>query len=251
MSELIKVEQRDGVVWVTLNRPEKKNAITQQMYLDLAHTLEQAERDSSVAAIVLQGAGDNFSAGNDLYDFLAMEELDESAPPFEFLFTLSRLSVPVIASVDGVAIGIGTTILLHCDFVVATEQAKFALPFIHLGLVPEAGSSQLLPLLCGHLRAAELLLLGDTIDATTALNYGLLTKVVAQEQLTGATRDIATALASKPVAGLRTTKRLLKQPSEAVADRISREAKLFIRALGSDEAREAIAQTLHKKKQSS
>lgn len=248
MTDLIKVEQRDGIVWVTFNRPEKKNAITQQMYLDLTAALEHAERDSSVAAIVLQGAGENFTAGNDLHDFLAVEELDESAPPFEFLFALSRLTVPVIASVDGVAIGIGTTILLHCDLVLVSERAKLALPFIHLGLVPEAGSSQLLPLLCGHLRASELLLLGDTIDATKALNYGLVNQVVANEALTEKTAELAAALAQKPVVGLRATKRLLKQPTEAVADRISREAAVFIKALQSDAAREAIAQTLHGKR---
>lgn len=248
MSEHILVEQRDGIVWVTLNRPEKKNALTQQMYLDLSAALERAERDSSVAAVVFQGAGGNFSSGNDLHDFLAADELDENSPPFEFLFTLSRLSVPVIASVEGVAIGIGTTILLHCDLVLASENAQFALPFIHLGLVPEAASSQLLPLLCGHLRAAELLLLGDTIDATTALTYGLLNKIVAQDQLAATTSALADQLAQKPVSGLRATKNLLKQPTEAVADRISREAKVFIKALHSDAAREAIAQRLHKKK---
>lgn len=248
MSELIQVEQRAGIVWVTLNRPEKKNALTQQMYLDLSAALEHAERDGSVAAVVLRGAGGNFSAGNDLHDFLAADELDENSPPFEFLFTLSRLSVPVIASVEGVAIGIGTTILLHCDLVLASEDAQFALPFIHLGLVPEAASSQLLPLLCGHLRAAELLLLGDSIDATTALTYGLLNKVVAQGELAATTEALAAQLSEKSVSGLRATKNLLKQPTEAVADRISREAQVFIKALHSDAAREAIAQRLHKKK---
>ncbi|WP_411358722.1 enoyl-CoA hydratase [Pseudidiomarina salilacus] len=248
MSEQVLVEQRDGIVWITLNRPEKKNAITQQMYLDMAHALEQAERDTSVAAVVLQGAGGSFSAGNDLHDFLQAEELNESSPPFVFLYTLSRLTVPVIASVDGAVIGIGTTILLHCDMVLSGEQAQFALPFIHLGLVPEAASSQLLPLLCGHLRAAELLLLGETIDATTALNYGLVSKVVASDTLSEATAELAAKFAAKPVSGLRASKQLMKQPYENVADRIAREAQVFIKALHSDAAREAIAQKLHKKR---
>ncbi|MDN7123386.1 enoyl-CoA hydratase [Pseudidiomarina terrestris] len=247
MSDCIVTEKRDGIVWVTFNRPQKKNAITQQMYRDLTAALEDAERDSSVAAIVLQGSHGCFTAGNDLHDFLQADELNENSPPFEFLYTLSRLSVPVVASVDGPAIGIGTTILLHCDLVLAGNGAKLALPFIHLGLVPEAASSQLLPLLCGHLRAAELLLLGDSIDATTALSYGLVNKVVASEQLAEATAELAASLASKPVSGLRATKNLLKQPTEAVADRISREAQVFIKALHSDAAREAIAQKLHKK----
>ncbi|KFZ28621.1 enoyl-CoA hydratase [Pseudidiomarina atlantica] len=248
MNEQVLVEQRDGIVWITLNRPEKKNAITQQMYLDMAHALEQAERDTSVAAVVLQGAGGSFSAGNDLHDFLQSEELNESSPPFVFLYTLSRLTVPVIASVDGAVIGIGTTILLHCDMVLSGEQAQFALPFIHLGLVPEAASSQLLPLLCGHLRAAELLLLGETIDATTALSYGLVSKVVASDSLADATAELAAKFAAKPVSGLRASKQLMKQPYENVADRIAREAKVFIKALHSDAAREAIAQKLHKKR---
>lgn len=247
MSDLILTEQHDGIVWVTFNRPEKKNAITQQMYCDLTAALEHAERDSSVAAIVLRGNGGCFTAGNDLHDFLQADDLDENAPPFEFLYTLSRLSVPVVASIDGPAIGIGTTILLHCDLVLAGTNAKLALPFIHLGLVPEAASSQLLPLLCGHLRASELLLLGDTIDATTALNYGLVNKVVESDQLEAETAELARSLATKSISGLRATKNLLKQPTEAVADRISREAQIFIKALQSDAAREAIAQKLHKK----
>ncbi|MGQ4276188.1 enoyl-CoA hydratase [Pseudidiomarina sp. E22-M8] len=247
MSDFILTENRDGIVWITFNRPEKKNAITQQMYCDLTTAIENAERDSSVAAIVLRGSHGCFTAGNDLHDFLQADGLDEDSPPFEFLYTLSRLSVPVVASVDGPAIGIGTTILLHCDLVLAGSNAKLALPFIHLGLVPEAASSQLLPLLCGHLRAAELLLLGDTIDATTALSYGLVNKVVDSDQLEAATADLAATLASKSISGLRATKNLLKQPTEAVADRISREAQVFIKALQADGAREAIAQKLHKK----
>ncbi|CAB0149660.1 2,3-dehydroadipyl-CoA hydratase [Pseudidiomarina piscicola] len=247
MSDLIRSEQRDGILWVSFNRPEKKNAITQQMYRDLTAAFEHAERDSSVAAIVLQGSNDCFTAGNDLHDFLQAGELDENAAPFEFLYTLSRLSVPVVASVDGPAVGIGTTILLHCDLVLAGSNAMLALPFIHLGLVPEAASSQLLPLLCGHLRASELLLLGDTIDATTALNYGLVNKVVDSDQLQAETEKLAARLASKSISSLRATKNLLKQPTEAVADRISREAQVFIKALQSDAAREAIAQKLHKK----
>ncbi len=247
-SEHVTAENRNGVVWLTLLRTDKKNALTQDMYRALTHELQQAERDSSVVAVVLTGSGDSFTAGNDLQDFLQIKELDSSAAPFEFLYTLSSMTVPLIAGVNGLAIGIGTTILLHCDLVYASSDAKFALPFVDLGLVPEAASSLLLPAVCGHLRAAELLLLGDTIDASTALSFGLLNKVVEPDQLQQQLEDSAATLASKPAKGLRATKALMKLPAEPVAERIDREAQIFIRALSSDAAREAIKSRLQRKK---
>lgn len=248
MSNYIKEEVRHNVLWLTLARPEKKNALTQDMYRALSEALQAADRDVKIAAVVITGAGDSFTSGNDLHDFLAIEDLDDSAPPFEFLYTLSRLSVPLVAGVNGMAIGIGTTILLHCDLVYASNQAVFALPFINLGLVPEAASSLLLPQQCGHLRASELLLLGDTFDAATALEYGIVNQLVEAEQLQDTLEQVAEKLASKPHGGLRAAKKLLKQPAEPVADRIEREAKIFIRALNSEDARQAIAARLNKKK---
>ncbi|MDS0218028.1 enoyl-CoA hydratase-related protein [Pseudidiomarina andamanensis] len=248
MSNLVKEEVRHNVLWLTLARPEKKNALTQDMYTALSSALQAADRDSKIAAVVLTGEGDSFTAGNDLNDFLAIEELDDSAPPFEFLYTLSRLSVPLVAGVNGLAIGIGTTILLHCDLVYASNDAVFALPFINLGLVPEAASSLLLPQQCGHLKASELLLLGDNFDAHAALSYGLVNKVVAPDELQDTLEQVALALASKPHGGLRAAKKLIKQPAEPVADRIEREAKIFARALSSEAARQAIKDRLNKKK---
>ena len=248
MSNYIKEEVRHNVLWLTLARPEKKNALTQDMYRALSEALQAADRDVKIAAVVITGVGDSFTSGNDLHDFLAIEDLDDSAPPFEFLYTLSRLSVPLVAGVNGMAIGIGTTILLHCDLVYASNQAVFALPFINLGLVPEAASSLLLPQQCGHLRASELLLLGDTFDAATALEYGIVNQLVEAEQLQDTLEQVAEKLASKPHGGLRAAKKLLKQPAEPVADRIEREAKIFIRALNSEDARQAIAARLNKKK---
>lgn len=247
-SEYVKSELKNGVVWLTLLRTDKKNALTQDMYRALTHELQQAERDSSVSAVVMTGSGDSFTAGNDLQDFLQVEELDNSAPVFEFLYTVSSLTVPVIAGVNGLAIGIGTTLLLHCDLVYASSDAKFALPFVDLGLVPEAASSLLLPAACGHLRASELLLLGSTIDADTARNFGLVNKVVKPEQLQQQLEDIAAMLASKPAKGLRATKALMKLPAEPVADRIDREVRIFVRALSSEAAREAIKSRLQRKK---
>jgi len=247
-SGFVKQEVKQGVLWLTLTRTDKKNALTQTMYLELSKALQDADRDSSISAVILTGSGDSFTAGNDLHDFLSIEDLDDSAPPFEFLYTLSRLSVPLVAGVNGLSIGIGTTILLHCDLVYASATATFALPFINLGLVPEAASSLLLPKLVGHLRASELLLLGDSFDANAALAYGLVNKVVAPEQLAAELEQVAAALASKPRAGLRAAKRLIKEQDEPVADRIEREAHIFIKALSSETARKAIAERLQRKK---
>ena len=248
MSNFVKEEVRNNVLWLTLCRTDKKNALTQDMYTALSAALQAAERDGKIAAVVLTGEGDSFTAGNDLHDFLAIEELDDSAPPFEFLYTLSRLSVPLVAGVNGLAIGIGTTILLHCDLVYAADDAVFALPFINLGLVPEAASSLLLPQACGHLRASELLLLGDNFNAQAALEYRLVNKVVARAELQDTLEQVADALAAKPHGGLRAAKKLIKQPAEPVADRIEREAKIFAKALSSEAARNAIAERLNRKK---
>ncbi len=247
MTEHVKVEVRDHVLWLTLQRSDKKNALTQDMYRILSHELQLAERNSDIAAVVITGSGDSFTSGNDLHDFLAIEELDDSAPPFEFLYTLSRLTVPLVAGVNGMAIGIGTTILLHCDLVYAADNAVFALPFINLGLVPEAASSLLLPQACGYLAAAEMLLLGDSIDAATALHYRLVNKVVAADQLHATLHQVAAQLASKPRGGLRAAKALLKENPEPVADRIEREAEIFAKALHSPAAKAAIAARLQKK----
>src|SRR5690554_3404670 len=248
MTEHVKVEVKGDVLWLTLQRTDKKNALTQAMYRTLSHELQLAERNADIAAVVITGSGDSFTSGNDLHDFLAIKELDDSAPPFEFLYTLSRLTVPLVAGVNGMAIGIGTTILLHCDLVYAADSAVFALPFINLGLVPEAASSLLLPQACGYLRAAELLLLGDSFDAQTALDYRLVNQVVPRTELAETLESVAAELARKPHGGLRAAKRLLKQPAEPVADRIEREAKIFAKALSSEGARKAIAERLQRKK---
>lgn len=248
MSEFILSEVRQQVLWLTLNRPEKKNALTQDMYRALNQALVEAEQDTSIAAVVITGAGDSFTAGNDLHDFLAVEALDDTAPPFQFLYTLSRLTVPVVAAVNGLAIGIGTTILLHCDLVYASRDAQFALPFINLGLVPEAGSSLLLPQRVGYLNAAELLLLGDSFSAQQALEFGLVNRVVEPDALLETVTAVASALAAKPQGSLRASKQLMKLPPETVAERIGREATVFAQALTSDAARAAIRAVLQRKK---
>lgn len=247
VNEFVQVERQANVVWIRLTRTAKKNALTAGMYRAMTAAIQAADKDESVAAVVLTGSADSFTAGNDLHDFLNMDTLDDSAPPFEFLYTLSRITVPLVAGVNGLAIGIGTTILLHCDLVYATEQAKFALPFVHLGLVPEAASSLLLPQSCGYLQAAELLLLGDAFDAQQALHYRLVNEVLPEGQLAEKLTLVTEQLAARPSSSLRASKALLKAPSETVAERIQREAEVFAKALQSPAAKAAIAKRLKPK----
>ncbi|MFD2633381.1 enoyl-CoA hydratase [Idiomarina piscisalsi] len=241
------ITKDNGVVRIRLNRPEKKNAFTQDMYTLCEKALKQANDDTSINAVVFESEGDSFSAGNDLNDFLAIENLDESAPPFRFLHTLNKVEVPVVAAVNGLAIGIGTTLLLHCDIVISSNEAVYALPFVQLGLLPEAGSSLLLPQICGYQKAAELLLLGDNFDAQTALGLGFVNHVVSAEQLAGKVEEVLNKLRVQSGQSLRVSKKLLKHPVESTAARISREAEYFAKALSSPEAKQAIARKLQKK----
>lgn len=237
----------NGVVRIQLNRPEKKNAFTQDMYQKCHDALRAANEDNSIKAVVFESTGDSFSAGNDLNDFLAVDNLEESAPPFQFLHTLAAVDVPVVAAVNGLAIGIGTTLLLHCDMVFSSDSATYALPFVPLGLLPEAASSLLLPQICGYQKAAELLLLGESFDAAYAQQAGFVNHVVPSERLPSVVEEALDKLRKQPSQSLRITKHLLKKKAESVNNRISREATFFAKALNSDEARSAIAAKLQKK----
>lgn len=243
----VQVIEQGDLVRIRLNRPEKKNAFSQAMYQSCEKALTQADNDPKVKAVVFESSGDSFSSGNDLNDFLAVENLDESAPPFRFLHVLNRVTVPVVAKVNGLAIGIGTTLLLHCDLVYCSDQAVFALPFVKLGLLPEAGSSLLLPRLCGHQMASELLLLGNNFDGQKAQQLGLVNAVFTVEQLDDEVELILSQLTSQSGQALRTSKQLIKAPQQAVAERISLEAGYFANALASDAAKQAIAAKLQKK----
>lgn len=245
--ELVQVSHDNGIVRIRLNRPAKKNAFTQTMYTTCNEALKAADNETSVHAVLFESSGDSFSAGNDLNDFLAVENLDESAPAFQFLHTLARIEVPVIAAVNGLAIGIGTTLLLHCDIVYSSDDAVFALPFVQLGLLPEAASSLLLPQICGYQKAAELLLLGEKFDAQAAQQAGFVNHVVSVERLPVVIDETLDKLRQQSRQSLRISKHLLKQPLESVPDRISREATFFAKALNSEHARKAIAAKLQKK----
>ncbi len=248
MSQHVILEIADRIARVELARPEKKNALTGEMYGALADALSGAEADGGIRAVLLHGTPDCFSSGNDLQDFLRRDPGVES-PALRFLRTIAAARKPIVAAVGGPAVGIGTTLLLHCDLVYAAAGARFQLPFVPLGLVPEAASSLLLPMIAGYARAAELLLLGEPFGAEKALSAGIVTAVVPEGELLEAARSAAQKLAALPPASVRLTKELMKRAhAAAVASQMEEEGRLFAGRLSSPEAREAMTAFLEKRK---
>ncbi len=247
MSQAIGRRREGGVTVLTFERPEKKNALNQAMYLALAEAMAEAEQDGT-RALVFTGAGGAFTAGNDMNDFLESPDLGPESPVGCFLKALAETPLPLVAAVEGVAVGIGTTMLLHCDFVVAGQGARFQLPFVNLGLVPEAASSLLLPLAAGHLAATRLLMLGEAFDATEALTYSIVGEVVAEGEAEARGLALAEQLAERPAAALAETKRLLRAAPESVEGRMARESEVFARRLKSPELAEAVAAFRQKRK---
>lgn len=249
MSEHVRIERTDGVLALTLARPERRNAITVEMYSALAEAIEAAFDDESLRAITIRGEGQDFTAGNDLLDFLnALPRDSDDIPVWRLLRALARNQVPLIAAVQGNAIGIGTTMLLHCDLVIAEESARFSLPFVDLGLVPEAASSLLLPRLAGRRRAARYLLLGDPFGAQEALDAGLVSHVVADGELATALSETVARLLAKPAEALRLTQTLLRQSAaDEILERIELENGHFAERLKSAEVRDAIAAFFQRK----
>ncbi len=241
MSHDILTQTHDAVLRIQINRPDKKNALTLAMYEAMTAALLAAEADPAVRVILFAGADSCFTAGNDLADFLNSPPGGEDSPVFRFLKTLIAAQKPVLAAVHGVAVGIGTTMLLHCDLVYAGPSARFQTPFVNLGLTPEAASSLLLPQLMGHRRAAELLLLGETFDAETALAVGLINGLRADSELDAYVLHKADILAAKPPTAVRLSKQLMKRwPAAAVQQAMGQEGDIFIARLHSSEAREAM-----------
>lgn len=248
----VQTELRNGVLHIVLQRADKKNALTVAMYEAVNEAMERAASEPEVRAVLLSGAGDSFTAGNDLQDFLANPPQGESAPVFRFLQHLALLEKPLVAAVQGFAVGIGTTMLLHCDLVYAADDAQFVLPFVQLGLCAEGGSSLLLPQLAGYQRAAEKLLLGEPFGAEEALAMGLLNRVLSPDTvLEFATRQ-AEKFARLPGPSVRATKRLLKglgdQGPQALMRRMESEAAVFQALLTAPAAREAMSAFLQKRK---
>jgi enoyl-CoA hydratase/carnithine racemase len=239
MSEQVLVAHADGVCELRLNRPEKRNALTAAMYQALHRGLDGAHADASVRAVLLSGEGAGFCAGNDLNDFLDAG-FSSAHPVMHFLHALARFDKPLLAAVHGQAVGIGVTLLLHCDLVLAARSAQLSMPFVRLGLVPEAASSLLLPRLVGPQRAAELLLLGRPLDAQAAERLGLVNRVLEDDALLAEARALARSVSAQPAAALAATRRLLRgDPAELVA-RIDEEARLFGAQLQSEEFRTAM-----------
>jgi enoyl-CoA hydratase/carnithine racemase len=247
MSDLIHHVVTNRVLTLTISRPDKKNALTVAMYAALADAITTANGDAGVRALLITGSEDSFTAGNDLKDFLENPPVDPSSPVFHFMHAIAGAQKPVVAAVNGLAIGIGTTMLLHCDLVYAVDTARFQLPFVNLGLVPELGSSLILPTLAGHARAAELLMLGDPFDAKAAREIGLINTICSAEKLMPSAINAAGKLAAKPPSALRHTKALLKANIDAIRTRIDQEAKVFGERLGSAEVKEAIAAFFEKR----
>ena len=227
---------------IEINRPAKKNALTEEMYLALTRGLESAQEDDTVHVILLHGVGDCFCSGNDLKDFLKPEKKGPTRPGLLFLETISTVTKPIVAVVNGPAVGIGTTMLLHCDLVYAGMRATFRVPFVNLGLCPEGGSSLLLPQIIGYPRAAEMFLLGEPISAKIALKYGLINNVYPDDRLFDKAFDQARKLALQPSDAVRLTKRLLKKSrANNVAGTIVRESRHFSQRLTSREFMDACA----------
>lgn len=241
MSEHIKIDISQGIMSIRFNRPEKKNAITQAMYAAAADALVQAESDSSIQVILIAGTDDCFTAGNDLQDFLSNPPAEQESPVARFLTAISTASKPLIAALEGVAVGIGTTMLLHCDLVYAGADAKLQLPFVNLALVPEAGSSRILPGLMGHQRAAELLFFGNMFSAQRAVELGIVNAACANGDTYAHAYKQAQELAKRPPKALRMTKELMKRyRQQDIQEQMQAESVYFSQQLSSPEAREAM-----------
>src|ERR1700674_3003875 len=240
MDKHVVVAAADGILRVQINRPERKNALSVAMYAQMARALTEAESDPAIRVMVIHGDPQVFTSGNDLLDFMNRAPGGEGRPVFDFLHAINAPAKPLVAAVIGPAIGIGTTMLLHCDLVYAAEGSKFQLPFVNLGLCPEAASSLLLPRMMGYQRAAELLLLGEIFSAATAHAYGLVTEIVPNGEELNAAMAAARKLAAKPPASLRVTKMLLKKASsDAAWQRMQEEGEQFDQMLRAPEAAEA------------
>lgn len=248
MSEHIRIDKPvPGILSIVLERPDRKNALTSEMYVHLREAIQGADADREVRVLLLSGSGGNFTAGADIAEF-QKPLMQFPSPAIQFLQTLSRVRKPVVAAVEGHAIGIGTTMLLHCDIVFAAQTARFKLPFVNLGLCPEGASSYLLPKMAGYKLAAQLLLQGDEFDAPTAIRAGIATEATPAGEALAAALKCARALAAKPPGSLQTTKMLLRRcDAEAVAATLLVEADQFAQRRTSEEAREAFAAFFEKR----
>lgn len=236
MKDYIRSANEDGILDIKIERPNKKNALTEKMYLELNRLISDASKSAQINVILISG-GQDFTAGNDLEDFKKNPPQDRNSPVFKFMQSFSKCPLPIIASVDGYAVGIGTTMLLHSDLVYASKDSVFMLPFIDLGVVPEFGSSMLLPERLGYVKAAEMLMLGNRITAEEALQMGLINLVLRKDEVYEAAKKTARKLARKPRKALLMTKKLMRRDKETLSERIDTESDQFIKFLQSSESK--------------
>ena len=248
MEEIVS-EHVGNILRVQLNRPTKRNAMTSAMYVTLAGIFNEAANDENTRVVLWHGAGDSFCAGNDIDDFLKNPPGPGESPQARLMEALVNFDKPIVAAVQGAAIGGGTTMVTHCDFIYAGESTKFQMPFINLAVVPEFGSSYSMPLRIGHLRAAELILLGGPFDASRAAGLGLVTEVVSDNDVLARATETARKLAAKPTGALQASKRLLKQPfRDQIKVAMKAENEEFSVQVRSDDAKEAFTAFLEKRK---
>lgn len=246
MSEFVSSHIENKVLHIELSRTDKKNALTSDMYTALTKEFAEAKSNSDIHVVLFKGAKDCFCAGNDIADFLEQPVLDSGSPVLSFLKELYSFNKPIVAAVSGPAVGIGTTFLLHCDLVYATEQTYFSLPFVDLGLCPEAGSSYLLPRQIGYVRAAELLLLAEPFDAHKAKDLGVINDIVDADNYWQFAQEKAEKLARKPAHALQVSRQLIRSNASMVGQAIEREARSFSELLKSDEAKAIFKKFLEK-----
>lgn len=252
MTDQLLIDHSDAVLTITMNRPEKKNALSREMYGGMAEAIRDAQDDSSLRAIVIQGSETCFTSGNDIADFVNVAPGGKDSPVYQFLRAICNADKPLIAAVNGPAVGIGTTMLLHCDMVYVADDAVLTMPFAKLGLCPEAASSFLLPRLIGHLRAAEMLLLGQEVTGQRAADMGLANYAFGTgADVLDAARTAALRIADLPPGSVRLTKQLLKRGvSETACEIMDAEGEHFARLLQGPEAREALSAFMEKRKPS-
>jgi enoyl-CoA hydratase/carnithine racemase len=242
------IAREDAVLRITMNRPAKKNALTGAMYKAMQDALERADRDEDIHAVLLTGTDGVFTAGNDIGDFLAGTRDAQGSPAMRFISTIALCDTPIVAAVDGNAVGVGTTMLFHCDLVYAAPSAKFRMPFVDLGLVPEAASSLTVPLRVGMAKASEWLLLGDGFDAHEAHRCGVINAIVPAGELIDTARQAAIRLAAKPPQAIAAARRLMRGDRQAIRAQMTRESEAFAAALESPEAKAAFSAFLSKAK---
>lgn len=244
----ISISKDQGVLALGLNRPSKLNAITREMYATLAREINGANGDEEIGSVLIYGEGEDFTSGNDVNDFLEHPPTGDESPVWHFLTALRDFPKPLVAAISGRAVGVGVTMLFHCDYVIASKNTRLSMPFVNLGLVPEAGSSYLLPLIAGHHRAAEMFMLGEVFSAQRGYEAGFINEVVEEEEVAVRAGERAKYLADQPRTAIRETKRLLREAHKAQLTAVmSEEARLFTEALGSDETRQAFMNFLMRK----